>query len=349
MPAEVVSPDRQYGSDLARYSSPDTIAWSPSDRFIAFERADWFTFEDGDRIAGTCLWAYDTKRHRAVKLIGHPPHYPGNLYYFHNPQWSPDGKFIAFTGDGVNGQKRIFVHPLLHQSDNNPTPRFDYFDDSDWAAWKPEHAGCDAHVLTLRQAILREPFTPTTETMRIMSPGTIQPCAQIVRLPAKTFTETTGRLLNAHERITPRFGFLSWSPDGAKVVCTLTPSAREFNRYEIWIVGIVDAKMTRVSPVLPLSAGYIAPVWIDDEHIGALSPHGNRFDVVVLTLSTQEVRQIGTIGSSDCDWSQDRSKIVWADCRANDESDLSGSVHVNILNTGVRVSTHATKDNGALE
>src|SRR5690242_10740500 len=42
--AELVSPDRPYSSHLRRYSSPSTVAWSPDDRQIAFERAEWFQF-----------------------------------------------------------------------------------------------------------------------------------------------------------------------------------------------------------------------------------------------------------------------------------------------------------------
>ncbi len=107
--AELVCPDRPYSPGLRRYASPDTLAWSPDDRRIAFARPEWFTFEDGERLPGTGLWALNLTTGRVTPLALHPKRYLSVFYYYHAPQWSPDGRYLAFAGEGINGQRVIFV------------------------------------------------------------------------------------------------------------------------------------------------------------------------------------------------------------------------------------------------
>ena len=97
---EIVNPDRPYAPSWKRYTSPDTLAWSPDDRWIAYERSELFDFGDSDRLPGTGLWMLDMTTRKSRPLAIHTRHYTGNLYYYRYPQWAPDGGRVAFVGEG---------------------------------------------------------------------------------------------------------------------------------------------------------------------------------------------------------------------------------------------------------
>jgi len=341
--AELVSPDRPYASETMRYCSPDTLAWSSDDRLLAFERAEWFTFEDGDRIPGTGLWAFDTLSGISRPLAVHPGHYTSYFYYYHTPEWSPDGRYLAFVGEGINGQRRIFIHPLKGQKPTSAASRYDQYDDSDWPTWRPPSNNGSAvnsrPVLALRQGVKRGLLAPPTETMRVFSPGDASQatCRQIVRVPAKSFYSIAGEPQPKGERVSPRTGAITWSPDGEQIAYTLTPSARDYSRYELWVVNADGSDARRVSP--RNGRGYIAPVWIGNNRLGALSPAGNKFDVVILPVRSDlaDVTKIGTIGGSDCDWSPDRSQVVWAGPPQYRSPDPDEPTTLHIFTTGITV------------
>ena len=124
--AELLCPDRPYSPALQRYNSPDTLAWSPHDRSIAFERLEWFILGENERLPGTGLWSCDTTTHNVQPLAAHSSAYKDLFYYYHAPQWSPDGRYFAFVGEGINGQRVIFVRPL-QQNTKEVMPRFDNY------------------------------------------------------------------------------------------------------------------------------------------------------------------------------------------------------------------------------
>ena len=293
---EIVNPDRPYASSLRRYASPDTLAWSPDDRWIAYERGESFAFGPDDTLPGTGLWMLDMTARKSVPLATHTRRYTGNLYYYRYPQWAPDGGRVAFVGEGLNGQRAILTRNFDF-SDPQARPRFDKFEDSDWPAWNPQDA--DAPRLAYRQGIRRAPTTPTTDTLRVMQIGADGKNSKEWWRSEPTLTAT------------PRIGHLAWSPDGKRIACSVTPDALDFTRYRVAVLdGNHCAKF--VSP--DDGRGYFAPVWIDAQTIGALATAENAdFAVVALNLKTGTSRRMGTISTADCDWSPDRTRLVYAD------------------------------------
>ena len=355
--AELVSPDRPYASQATRYCSPDSIAWSPDDRLIAFERIEWFTYEDGDRLPGTGLWAYDTITGDTRPLATHTSHYTSFFYYYHTPTWSPDGRYLAFVGEGVNGQRRIFVHAMKGQAQIFPSSRFDYYDDSDWPSWRvirpdalidnddfldPGVAGIP-NVLSFRQGVRRTPMAPPAELIRTLSPGTpdADTCRKVTRVTATAYTQISGDPLPANVHVSPRIGSISWSPDSRRLVYTLTPSAHEPGRYQVWVSDADGSGARRLSPLDGL--GYLAPVWIDNRRVGALSPSGDHYNVVTLdapdTDSAQgpiNVHLLGRIDTADCDWSPDRTRIVYVTSTKYRSPDAEDPTGLQIFHTGLR-------------
>ena len=356
---ELLCPDRPYSPQQQRYSSPDTLAWSPDDRWIAFERVEWFAFEDGERLPGTALWSFDTHTRAVQPLALHAVTYKNIFYYYHAPQWSPDGRYLAFVAEGISGQRVIGVRPLSLQTARNATPRFDSYEDSDWPVWKgteedketgrqgdrenpipdaqhPTRASSfilHSSSLLFRQGIVHALAASRTETLRQLSPGNPRLASgrELWRMRAG---ELRKQLADGDKAggIAPRMGHLAWSPDGQRLAFTLTPDANDYDRYALWIMNADGTGARRVSPAD--GRGYLAPVWIGNTRLGALSPHEGRFDAITLRVQDGAKRKIGELPTSDCDWSPDRSEIVYAQppdrkIRASDATTLQ------MLDTGL--------------
>lgn len=312
--SELLCPDRPYRSSQEAYSSADTLAWSPDDRSLAFERIEWFTFDDGERLPGTSLWAFDTRSGRVTPLAVHPPHYFSIFYYYHSPEWSPDGRYLAFVAEGINGQRSLCIRPIAAQKPQETHPRFDNYEDSDWHTWEPvqgKSARLRQTALVYRQSLRRSYNVPPTETLRRIAPGSAEGrgTGEIWRITNRDYSVPVSTTETREHPITLRIGQPVWSPDGTKVAYTLTPNANDYTRYEIWLWSRAGGKAQRVSPA---GRGCIAPVWLGNEAIGCLSKQGDRYTVFELAISDGSLKPLGVIGSADCDWSPDRRQIVWA-------------------------------------
>lgn len=354
---ELLNPDRPYGSAHRRYTDPDTLAWSPDDRQIAFSRIDWFLFEDGERLPGTGLWVLDIYSGRVRPLALHPARYRSLFYYYHTPGWSPDGRYLTLVGESLYGERVVFFRPLAALRAYEVVPRFDAYTDSDWPVWRPQVGtdpvrsassrgfaaaaarGATGQVFACRQRIQRAPGIPPTETIRLVRPGNPGAAGggEIWRITARTLAASVPAGVAAGAPVVPRLGHLAWSPDGERLAFSLTPDANDWRRYSVWILN-ADERQAR--PLLPRRPGLFAPVWIDSMRIGALAPHGEGFEVVVADLRTGASRTIAEIPTSDCDWSPDRSKIVYAIPRTDRRS---GATTLRILRI---LATHATAGAG---
>ncbi|HZT41666.1 MAG TPA: hypothetical protein VFA07_05735 [Chthonomonadaceae bacterium] len=326
---DLVEPDRGYSPGRERYTSPDTLAWSPHDRQIAFERAEEFTFDNGDHLFGTGLWSLDLPSGRVFPLALHPKDYFEPFYYYRAPHWSPDGRYLAFLGEGIHGERCLLIHPLAGQKPQEVTAHFDNYEESDWPAWEPPAVG-GPESLVYRQTIRRTPAVPSTETLRRICPGSADGTAtgEILRVTAQDYA----RQLPAQETsqtVVPRVGHLAWSPNGRWLAFTLTPDGNNFGRYELWIVNNAGQGARRVSP--RDRRGYFAPVWLDSGHLGALSPQGGRFDVVSVDIAARTARVLGVLPTADCDWSPDRTRIVYALPFADSPPDSRTATTLRIL------------------
>ena len=337
---ELLSPDRELGSQLALYTAPNALAWSPDDHHIAFPRMDWFRFEDGERLPGAGLWSLDVRNGRVVPLATHPPRYSSAFYTYRSPHWSPDGRYLSYTGEGVNGQRALFVRSLAAQTPQEVPPRFDDYEDSDGAVWEQQTSPA---ALIYRRRIRRSPQSPITDTVRRIVLGSAEGrgSGEVARITtAELYTEITGRStppLSAKSppdfyRIMPRIGHLAVSPDGTQLAFSVTSNPMDWTQSQIAVVNRNTKAFRYVTH--SDSRGYFAPVWIGSDRLGMLSPVGKGFEVCLLTPRRQKPFRIGTIETSDCDWSPDRSRIVYTASSKQDESDTT----LKILYTGLSVT-----------
>ena len=338
---ELLSPDRDFGSERARFTAPNVLVWSPDDHHIAFPRMDWFTFDDGERLPGAGLWSLDVRNGRVVPLAVHPPKYRSQFYTYRSPQWSPDSRYISYVGEGINGQCVLYVRAIAAQSSQEVPPRFDEYEDSDGATWEPQTL---PPALVYRRKIRRSWQSPTTDTLRRLIPGSVESAGsgELTRITTPQLYRTlTGneqptiaaKYPAAYTQMAPRIGSLVISPDGQRILFAVSPAPLDSTKCQI---AVYDRSTNRVRFLASnQKRGYFAPVWIDNRRFGALATNGNKFDVMLCRFSGETPLRLGTIESSDCDWSPDRSRVVYAS--RLDKSDRKTSLE--ILSTGLFISS----------
>ncbi len=310
--AEQVCPDRPYASGRDSLFARDTLAWSPEGGSLAFTRAAWFDFGGKESFPGTELWRLDLKTGGITPLAVRPGEYSGTFFYYKNPVWSPDGKRIAFTGEGIGGQRAVFVRNFALQEADEVAPRFDKFADSDGSVWEPLREGETEAALLFRQGIRRAPWLPLTESLRrlrLSAPDGAE-AGEIWRLSTR---RAQIRFASSFGTAIPRIGQLVPSPDGRKIAFVLTPDALDPKRFQ---VGVLDRSGKQEKAVAVSSGGNFAPFWKDAETLGCLSPLNSQsntgFEIRAISLRTGKIQPLGTLETADFDVSPDRSAIVFA-------------------------------------
>jgi Tol biopolymer transport system component len=302
--AMLINPDRPLVSSRSGFTAPEAVAWSPRGRRIAFPRVEWFTFENGERLPGTGIWVYDMDSRQVLPLVTHPTKYDDEFYYYRSPQWSPDGLRLALVGEAPNGATALVLRDLKVTGDGAASARPDAFDDADWPAWSP-----DGRRLLFRQGILREPTSDGVETLRYISPGGADAGTLFSIAPADY--ARMGLIEAARGRAPiPRFASPAWSPDGARIAFSITPDPADLSGYSIHIgESRQGGTPRRISPTDGM--GYMAPVWVGNDAVGAVRTARSGWEAVLLPASGREApRVLARLDGDDFDWSPDRRRIV---------------------------------------
>jgi hypothetical protein len=295
LPAEVISPDRDLGSTLDRLNSPQGLAFTPQDDAIAFPRADWVKGGSGERIPGQGLWLYERSKGQAKPLAIHPPRFRGGTLYYRYPQWSPDGKYLSFVGEGMYGERSVFLRLLDRKNPLEYTTLPDQNLASDWAVWEPKRP-----ALIWAQSIRRAPSVPFTQTIRRAFPGAPPQVGSGEfwrKAPEPRFLASGTRPFVSH---------LSWSPDGNHLAFTFTHQPRGKSRFEIWVVRRDGKEAHCLS-----DENAFAPVWIGNSRVGGLRRDAQNYVVLSWNLVGGDQQIHGVIETADCDWSPDRKHIVY--------------------------------------
>ncbi len=219
------------------------------------------------------------------------------MEYF--PKFSPDGRWIAFTGD-YSGSRQVFVISV----DGGPPRQLTFYND---VGNLPPRGGIDNRILD---------WTPDGKNILFL-PHRLPWGDRMARpyiVPVAGGMETPLAI--------PEGGGGMYSPDGTKIV--YTPIEREFRtwkRYrggraqDVWIYDLVANKAEQITNN-PYSDGQ--PVWIGNTiYFTSDRPEGNQKEAGKLNLwsydlGSKQTRKVTTHADFDVLWpSADRTQIVY--------------------------------------
>lgn len=300
---EYVSPDRSYDTGLGRIATPETIQWSPNDEFLAVSRPEWFTYEDGEKLVATGLWACRVRDGKREPLAIHPRKYTRGFCFYRAPQWSPDGRYFAFLGEGIHGETALFVRPVPAVSPTAVLPRFDRYEDVGWPAWAPRGSR-----LAFRQGILRSYTADPVETLRIISPGGLSAFAAVILPASREFGPA------------PRIHGIAWAPDGRRIAFAVVPDGRTLAASRLYVCDAAPGTVPHLVKMPPSagSYGYFAPVWLASHRLGAVRvDRSGHLEAVSVELPEKRnaeavVEKLCSLPDDDVDWSPDGRWIVCA-------------------------------------
>ncbi len=329
---ELISPDCSYETDLATVDTPETLAWSPDDRTIAFSRVEWFEVPDGERLPGTALWLYHVDTSATEPLAIHKKREEEEEpapYYFRAPRWSPDGRRVAYLGEHPDGRTDLYVRVLSATRANETPHRFDRYENVGWPAWSP-----DGRRLAFRQGILRAITANPVEAIRVLAPGTAD-AGDVLRVRPADCAGLLGGSTGGGTRPMPRLAGIAWSPDGNLLASALIPDGETPERGAIITVQ-TDLHTAERDPrsqasVVLSSAGYAAPVWISQDRLGCIRIASGRVEAIASPLSGFP-SVLCSLPSSDLDWSPDRRRFV---CVAPDKQKPGARCTLQVIPTGL--------------
>ncbi len=240
--------------------------------------------------AGGNLWKVGMAGGEARRLTADPG-------YDQLPRFSPDGKWIAFTGEYA-GQTDVYVMP----ADGGPVKRLTY--DSDVTPHAPLRWGPNNMVVT---------WTPDSKKVVFLS-------------RRDTYNSWFGRLFEVPvsgglptAMPLPKGGMLSFNADGTKIAYN-----RIFRNFRTWKhyygglaqdVWVYDFKTKKVDRITHWKGTDVNPMWYGDT-IYYASDEGpdHVLNLWAYSLKTQQFRQVTHFKDYDIDWpSLGNTGIAFAD------------------------------------
>lgn len=243
----------------------------------------------GDRIAFVYagdLWVVSAKGGDALRLTS-----DDGMEYF--PKFSPDGRWIAFTGD-YSGSRQVFVISV-----DGGTPRqLTFYND---VGPLPPRGGIDNRILD---------WTPDGKNILFL-PHRVPWSDRMARpyiVPAAGGMETPLAI--------PEAGGGAYSPDGRKLV--YTPIEREFRtwkRYrggraqDVWIYDLVSNRAEQITDN-PYTDNQ--PVWIGDTIYFTSDREDGRLNLWAYDTKSKQTRKVTTHADYDVLWpSADGTQVVY--------------------------------------
>jgi len=232
------------------------------------------------------LWLASAKGGDARRLTSDP-----GMEYF--PKFSPDGRWIAFTGD-YSGSRQVFVISV----DGGPPRQLTYYND---VGALPPRGGIDNRILD---------WTPDGKNILFL-PHRVPWSDRMARpyvVPAAGGTETPLAI--------PEGGGGMYSPDGTKVV--YTPIEREFRtwkRYrggraqDVWIYDLTSNKAEQITNT-PYTDNQ--PLWIGNTIYFTSDRESGRLNLWAYDLTSKQTRKVTNHTDYDVLWpSADKTQAVY--------------------------------------
>jgi dipeptidyl aminopeptidase/acylaminoacyl peptidase len=241
-------------SDLSRMRSVNQVGLSPDGRSVAYT----VILRDHPGRPYSQLWVMDVATRKSAR-IGDDKSIAGD------PKWSPDGKWLSYTGtDGKqgglwvvhsDGSAPTFLAPMM--GSNSPLPG-----QGDNVTWSPDgrqiafisstpgpetaDATGDPVVITryLYRPTASEGFTHFNDNRRLH--------IYVVDVGTKQVRQLTTGTRDDHS--------IDWSPDGSEIVYVSNhePNSDEFFQYDVFAIKVADGTVRRLTAT---ESTEYAPVW----------------------------------------------------------------------------------------
>jgi dipeptidyl aminopeptidase/acylaminoacyl peptidase len=230
-------------SDLSNFRSVGALALSPDGHRIAYT----ITMRDRPGRPYGQLWIMDIATQKSTR-VGDEKDTAGG------PLWSPDGKWLAFTGSHDEHHGLFVARPdgtditflASVTGTNSPLPGT-----GNEVAWSPDshqlafisstpderaaEAGGDPRVITryLYKPDAREGMTRFNDNQRLH--------IFLVDLPSKQVRQLTEGSYDEHS--------IDWSPDGKEIlfVSNREPNQDEFFNYDVFALNVADRSIRRIT------------------------------------------------------------------------------------------------------
>ncbi|MEP6757010.1 MAG: hypothetical protein ABJA67_16005 [Chthonomonadales bacterium] len=228
---DLLGHDRPLRGDRTQYYPLDRPAWSPDDSIIAYPASEWFELEDGESQPGLAINGFDLKAHRIVPLAIHPDLKEDPYYWFHDPQWSANGKYLSVIGEGSAGQTELFLRRVGDNSPKLKSSNPESKRDRGSVSWSPT-----GNRLAIREGVLAAVSADPVEILRVMEPGGTT-SFEVARIRTEDARKLFG--LDRNAIISPRILNTCWNPEGTEIAVSITTDPKTTSTCKtFWVSSI---------------------------------------------------------------------------------------------------------------